>query len=139
MSSQKKINYALLLLPLLLPGVVLGILWGLYGIEKLQTLPHEVAIVLQFLMGQLFLGGPPYAVFAIIVMWWGRNKTERQMRKASWFLPLIFSLIGCVLCVFASWELAIAIGLSILGFGYFYVLLAHGIIKLSSYCACSSA
>jgi len=88
------------------------------------------------------VGGIPYALLALGLLWWMRRKSESQIRAAMFIAPLLMAaLLGVVLvCVVlvegSSWDDDVftawmAYSGYALGLGYFYVAVASVIVWLA--------
>lgn len=90
------------------------------------------------LLGSLTLGGIPYSLFALGVIYWSRGRGLRALRRIIYVSPLIFIVpfIYCVVLlvpfqvltigeVRVEWDWVLMCCTLILAFGYFYVLLAN--------------
>ncbi len=102
---------------------------------------NEVFALSTVLIISLAIGGGPYAIFAVAVLIWSRNRQPATLRKASYFAPLIFLVwalcfllsplllltgaeakeIFGILLIFSAYTLVI---------GYFYVLLINAVYEL---------
>lgn len=124
-----------LALPLVVPCLLLPL--GLFHIappmlERFISLAGLAAVV----------GGIPYALLALGLLWWMRGKSEPQIRMAMFIAPLLMvALLGVVIVcvvvmegspldadVFTAW---LAYSGYALGFGYFYVAVASVIVWLA--------
>jgi hypothetical protein len=88
------------------------------------------------------VGGLPYALLALGLLWWMHGKSEPQIRRAMFIAPLLMvALLGVVIVclvalegapldaeVFTAWLVYSGYAL---GFGYFYVAVASGIVWLA--------
>ncbi len=89
-----------------------------------------------------FVGGIPYALLALGLLWWMRRKPEPQIRIAMFIAPLLMvALLGLVLVcvvvvegssfdadVFTAWLVYSGYAH---GFGYFYVVVACFVVWLA--------
>lgn len=76
------------------------------------------------------VGGIPYVIFYIATLIWMRGKTGNQVQRASWYFPLMFSLIFSVIWMFYDVNtIFIYIGLCIV-IGYVYVIAVHLLTKI---------
>lgn len=126
---------ASLLLPIVLPGVF----WLLpTPVADLAGAADPSGIVLGPLLGSLVLGGVPYVAFALIILIWSRGKSGRELRRLSWwspvlFLPLLLIWIAWQMMftgqssVAADWDIGVLYGSLGLVVGYFYVLSVAGL------------
>ena len=126
---------ASLLLPILLPGVF----WLLPApLADIAGAADPSGIVLGPLLGSLVLGGIPYAAFALLILIWSRGKSGRELRRVSWWSPVLFlppllawiawqmMFTGQSLGV-ADCDIGLMYGVLSLLVGYFYVLCVAGL------------
>lgn len=74
-----------LTLPILFPGLVL-IITGLNDISG-------------FFIASILIGGIPYIIFILSVVYWSKNKSFEEVRSFSKIAPVIFTII-LIICVF---------------------------------------
>ncbi len=79
MKIGKKYFLATLALPVVIP-----VLFGITGTEN---------ALVAILITSLVFGGIPYLVLCAFVIVWARNRDEKQIRKLSYIVPLIFAAI----------------------------------------------
>jgi hypothetical protein len=96
------------------------------------------------LFGAALVAGVPYALMAVLVLWWLRSKSASALRRFSFALPplfLGFLATSTLVSQVRDWGLSAIPGwlaefpylaLFVLGTGYGYVLLAHTLFDLSS-------
>ncbi len=125
--TRKRWYHCSLLIPLVVPLLVMlaAKLTGTFLKSNSLLGWFSLAALLQ-----LVLGGFQYVLFVFFVMGWGREKTMKQIERASWVMPLWFwpwcTLWLLLLTTFMGRvHFFIMIGLFAIPYGYFYVLLAH--------------
>ncbi len=90
--TLKRWYHCMLFMPLMMP-VIIFICVAVSGYEVVML---NIGMLLRFLMICSLIGGIPYLFFALAVLWWGRHKTTDQWKKASWWLPWIFTPVCAV-------------------------------------------
>ena len=130
-----------LLLPLAIPAVVAPLLFVEFH------LPKWVLWAALFTTFSGLIGGLPYLALVGLLFWWARGKTDTQFRRALillpiFMLPVVAVLLGLGLlgeawlrpesALPASDAFVMWLGLVpyILGYGYFYVLLVFGTVRV---------
>ncbi len=134
---QRRTWYLVMLfLPLLFPVATFLLAW----ISGYEALILAIGMVLRFLIICSLIGGIPYFFFALGVLWWWRKKTADQIKKASWWLPWIFtplcSLFFLVVFMVEKPEgSAVLAALTLAAFcvpvGFIYVFAVHLLTKLA--------
>jgi len=127
----------LLALPFLVP-LLLSPLWLLSGENGVG------GVILVFFFYSLLIGGIPYLILAIAMVWWMRNKEERSIRICLLLSPLL--MIACTAVCLAIYtfvadaqptlretieeylEGMLFVSVFILLFGYLYVALGFTLI-----------
>jgi hypothetical protein len=77
----------MLFMPLILPALAF-IFAGIWGYETVMV---GMGVLLRLLIICSMIGGIPYFFFALAVLWWCRKKSAQEIKKASWWLPWIFT------------------------------------------------
>ena len=128
--KRKTAYFFMLLLPLIIP----------YFLFYISLVFKHESLITGLFAGQMVFAEKPYIVFMIGVLAWTWNKSAQTISEISWGFPFCF-----VPCLYGSllleqlyrhkqfdFYLQTAGWISILTlfFGYFYVILAHLIIKL---------
>ena len=77
----------------------------------------------------------PYIIFGLVILLWSINKTEADLRKLSYFAPLIFLLlllaVGFIFSFVTGEELektvkiALLFSMYVIIIGYFYVIVVN--------------
>ena len=122
-----------LALPLVLPLLAL----------PLALVRNEVGGLGFLLLMSLVLGGVPYLIFAGLLLWWSRGKSEAQLKRAGLLAPfLMLPVYWLVLAIDALvtrqivqeltnlGNLMFTLSLFLLAFGYAYVVLAVVLLAL---------
>ena len=141
MNEERVYKYSLAL-PIVLP--VICLLIAPLTPSNLDTVYGPIARVLMAFILSGVIGGIPYAILAIGLLVWMRDKDLIQIRKALLLSPLflipivlfgglIFIAVG--LNVSASYPLVyvyymLVFSACTLAFGYFYVLIVFGLARL---------
>ena len=126
---------SLLSLPLLVPFLLLPLAW-------FHIVPPMVETFISLAGLSAMVGGVPYVLIALGLLWWMRRRPEPQIRVAMCIAPLLMvALLGLIiLCVtvmegssfdtdvYTAW---LAYSGYTLAFGYFYVVLAYFIVWLA--------
>ena len=98
-------------------------------------LPEWCGTVILFTAYSGLIGGVPYLMLVVLLLFWARGRTEKQFRRALILAPVlmlpIFSLFIVIVALFLDWESVgweTANGLLfyvpfVLGYGYAYVVL----------------
>lgn len=123
--TRKNWYRACLLLPLALPALLLGVT---RYVHVSDTAHPNVLLFSSAAFFELLFGGAQYALFVMLLFFWSRNTTARQMARASWALPFWFwplCTLGIILGMHGDYHLALMTGLYAIPFGYAYVILTH--------------
>jgi hypothetical protein len=129
MSSRRFYQWSLLL-PLVMPIVLLA---AISLLRAFGPSVDPVNTLAGWLAGALLLGGIPYVLFVCLIYFHLRERSLRYHIIATFWIPIAFSvLLASVAFTFGlrhdsheAREASLLFGLLGLGFGYFYVLLAH--------------
>lgn len=126
----------MLLLPLVLP-VAAFITVSITGYDAMM---EGMETFLRFLIVCSMIAGIPYFFFALCVLWWCRNKTPEQIKKASWWLPWPFMLL-CGLFFLVGFTLhypegdamqaALTMAAICVPVGFLYVAMVHIFTKIA--------
>jgi hypothetical protein len=122
-----------LAMPLVLPLLVLPL-----GLAR-----NEVGGLGFLLLMSLVFGGVPYLVFAALLLWWSRGKSEAQLRRAGLLAPVLMLPVYWLCLILDTaitrqivrdpadlGNLMFTLSLFILTFGYAYVILAMAMLAL---------
>jgi hypothetical protein len=120
-------------LPLLLPVLVIAILPLVDKLAGPLTRPSVVQSVVALIVMSPIVGGIPYLLTIIPLLWYGWNRDASWYRNLSFVLPLIYAVVlGVSAAVFFTIDrkdpvLSNALNFSELGLlvGYPYVVLCH--------------
>lgn len=120
----------MLFMPLIFPALAF-IAAGIWGYEAVMV---GIGILLRFLIICSMIGGIPYFFFALGVLWWSRKKTAQEIKKASWWLPWIFTPLCGVFFAIAfnlehpngdAVEGALLMAIFCVPVGFIYVFFVH--------------
>lgn len=119
-----------LMLPLLIPALLYPLL------ISHASVPEWLGTIVLYTVMSGFVGGIPYVILVVLLLWWMRGKTDPQIRLALLLSPLLMLPIFCLYVAvvmlirfgassafFEFRQASISYSPFVLVFGYTYVIL----------------